>query len=235
MGNLFAIESIEKRFGFFQIMNFLSIILFGTAAIGIAVCADELINIWIGNDYIISKPFAILIGIETLVHGLTMNLGQIREVSGVFRQMWFRPIISVVINLVVSVVLVQICGVHGVIIGTIASAVLTNLLIDPYILYKYSFQFFKPVSNYYKRNILYLVILTALFVLDSWLCRIVFTGHGWFSVVLHIILVSVSVPLGFMLFFWKTDECRYLIMLFTRTFRKLLRIKDNTGITTYMR
>lgn len=225
MGNLFATESVETRYRFFQLMNFLTAVLYGTAGAGIAVCADELIRVWVGADYVVAQPFAILIGIETYFNGLQINLGQIRTVSGVFRQMWFRPILGILINLGVSIVLVQIWGLYGVIIGTIAALVLTNFLVDPSLIHKYSFHNYKPVSVYYKRNLTYIGVVVVVAAVDLWISSVLFVGHGWYSLIVHVLIVAVTVPGVFLVLYRKSPECQHLLRLgksFATKFRKKL-------------
>lgn len=84
-GNYFATESSEKKYLFFETLNFVTFILFGTAAVGITVCGNEFILCWIGEDYLIPQPLAGLIGLEILLVGFGVNLGQIRNITGVFR------------------------------------------------------------------------------------------------------------------------------------------------------
>lgn len=211
MGNLFAVSDIEKKYSFFLVMNFLSAVLFGTAALGVAICADELIDVWVGNDFIIPSYFSVLIGGEIYLHGLTMNLEQIRNVSGVFRQMWYRPLFSVLINLISSICLVQVIGIHGVIIGTLLSILLTNIAFDPSIIHKYSFNNYRPVSDYYLRNLLYFAIIIAAGFANAWLCSVILPSRGWLSVITHIMIISIDVPAVFTLIFWKTNECKYLV------------------------
>lgn len=211
VGNLFATETVEKQYRFFQVMNFLTIVLFGTIGAGIAICADEIIKAWIGTEYVIEWPFSILIGIELVVHGLKLNLQQIRNVSGAFRQMWYRPLMGILINLGVSIWMVQIYGVYGVIIGTIIADVLTYFTVDPRIIHKFSFNNYRPVSEYYKKNLLYLIILFSICSLDIWLCRIFFLNHGWLSIILHGMIVAMTVPTIFFFLYWKSHECQYLV------------------------
>ena len=221
MGNLFAVESDEKKYKFFRIMNFVSILLYGTSGLGIAICADELISVWVGDDYVIAQPFAILIGIEIIFHGIKINLGQIRNVSGIFRQMWFRPVIGVIINLGVSIVLVQFIGVYGVIIGTITADIIANFLVDPGLIHKYAFNNLKPVSEYYFRNLQYIIVLVAVGGIDFWICNNFLTGHGWISVIIHTMIVGLSVPAVLILVFHRSDECKYVVNKIKRIiFRK---------------
>lgn len=223
MGNLFATETIEKQYRFFQIMNYISAVLFGTACCGIAVCADELIEVWVGADYVVGNMFALLIGIEVFFHGLRINLGQIRNVSGVFQQMWFRPVVGIMINLGVSIGLVKVCGLHGVIIGTIVSDLSTNFLIDPKVIHKYSFHDYKPVSEYYLKNLGYIAVLSVMMALNMWIGKVFFVGYGWLSVIIHVVIVLITVPSAFMATFWKTHECEYLVAQSKRFMTKIIK------------
>lgn len=228
MGNLFVTGNLEKKYRFFQVMNFITAVLYGTAAVGIAVCANELIHMWVGDDYVIAQPFSILVGIEILFCGLKINLGQIRNVSGAFRQMWFRPVLGIFVNLGVSIWLVHVCGIYGVIIGTITADLLTNFLVDPSIIHKYSFENYKPVSEYYVKNIKYVLLLCAICGLDMWFCRIILPGCGWISVIIHIVIVGITVPGAFLALYWKSHECQYLIKL-AGTMRSRIRKKLQGG------
>lgn len=216
MGNLFATSEVEKKYKFFQIMNYITILLYGTAAVGIAVCANELIHVWVSDDYVIAQPFPILIGLEILFSGMRNNLGQIRNVSGAFRQAWMRPIVGAVLNLIISVILVQYWGIYGVIAGTLISTILTNFLVDPRIIHKYSFDNYRPVSEYYKKNLMYIGILFLIGALDLWICTHFLTGLGWLSVIIHVIIVLITVPGGLILIYWKSHECRYVRQMVTR-------------------
>ncbi len=213
VGNLFAVSDVPTKYRFFETMNYLTVILYGTAAAGIAVCSNELIQKWIGTDYVVAQPLAVLVGIELLFYGLKVNLGQIRTVSGLFRQMWYRPAIGAAANVVLSVIFVQFWGISGVILGTICADILSNFALDPSIIYKHGFDNYQPVWKYYRKNLIYFAVLAAVCAADLWICSVVFTGHGWFSVIVHALIVAVTVPGMFVLLFWKTRECQYLVQL----------------------
>lgn len=212
-GNLFATESIEKQYNFFKSMNFLCIILYGTACVGIVTVANEFILCWIGEDYLIPQPFPIIVGIEILFVGIKQNLTQIRNLTSLFRQMWYRPIIGVIVNLTVSIVLVQHIGIYGVIIGTIVADISSNFMIDPRIIYKYVFQSCGKASDYYVRNLTYFVTLAGICGVDMLVCKYILSGYGWFSVILHIFICAVSVPSVFMLLYRNSDEGKYFMHL----------------------
>ncbi|MBQ3704979.1 MAG: polysaccharide biosynthesis C-terminal domain-containing protein [Clostridia bacterium] len=226
MGNLFATESIETRYQFFRVMNFITILLYGTAGVGISVCSDELIRVWISAEYVIPQPLAILVGLEMILVGLGNNLGQIRNVSGVFRQMWYRPLIGIILNIVVSVALVQQWGINGVVAGTICTLLFTNIAIDPWLIYRYSFNNYRSAKEYYSKNLAYGFVLMLIFAGDAWLCNHFFVGQGWWSVALHVLVVLITVPGIMLLIFGKTDEGRYLMRLINRILSRTIIKQD---------
>ena len=117
---------------------------------------------------------------------------------------------GIVINLGVSIVLCKYIGICGVIIGTITADVLTNFLIDPFIIHKYSYKGYKPASYYYKKNLTYMLLLAVVGIADYLLCRVMVTGLPIVDLVLHALVCLVSVPVTFLLIYQKTDVCQYL-------------------------
>ena len=83
---------------------------------------------------------------------------------------------GIFINIFTSIILCYHIGICGVIIGTITADILTNFLIDPFIIHKYSYKGFKPASYYYKKNLTYMLILAVVGIADYLLCRVVVTG-----------------------------------------------------------
>ncbi len=223
MGNLFATHDIETNYKFFELMNFVTIILYGTSCVGIGVVVNEVIEVWIGSDYLLSEVFAVCFGMTILCTGLKRNLSQICDVTGVFQQMWYRPLIGVVLNLVISVILVRSYGITGVVVGTIMADVLADFIIDPTVVHKYSFGGEKSVWRYYRRNLMYLLLLAGIEAADFWICHNVFTGHGLFSLVVHVIICAVSVPAIFAIIYWHSDECQYMIKTISAVLSKLNR------------
>lgn len=211
MGNLYAKEGLGKNYFIFEVMNFVTIILNGIACIGIAICANEIITLWLGERYIIPQPFPILLGIEILFNGLKVNLLQVRNISGAFRQVWKRPILGCIINLAVSIILCKYIGIIGVVIGTITADVLTNFMVDPRIIHKYSFKNYKPVSYYYKKNCLFLLILALIYIFDFYICKSVKMSNDYIALVVHITIIVVTVPVVYIGLYWKSPVCQYLV------------------------
>ncbi len=209
-GNFFAKESEERQYLFFKTMNFLCVLLYGIGAVSVAVVANELIHCWIGDSYIVAQPLSILIGIEILFAGIKQNLTQIRNVTGLFRQMWFRPLLGTIVNLVVSIILVQFIGIYGVIIGTIVADITTNFMIDPSIIYKNVFKTTGVISEYYIKNLRYIIELSLVCIFDIFICAHFITGLGWISIIVHGMICAISVTLVLVFIHHSSQECHYL-------------------------
>ncbi len=220
MGDLFVSDDIDKKYFFFEITNYITALLYGIASITFAIEINEFIVCWIGEKYILPQPLPILMGLELLLTGLKLNLAQIREVSGVFRQMWIRPIWGSFLNVLFSILLVNSLNVSGVVIGTIIAAIFANLSIDPYIIHKHSFKGLKSVGRYYKSQITYTIVLLLIGSVAFYLCSNIYTGRGYMSMIIHTFICIFITVVLMLLLFWKSRECEYVrmktIILFTK-------------------
>lgn len=209
LGNLYAVSSVETKYFFFQVTNFVTIIIVGTMAVSVACVCDEFIYVWLGEDFIIPQPFAFLLAIELLLHGLVVNFGQIRNIAGLFRQMWIRPVISLALNLTVTLFLVKIIGVYAIQIGIIVSLLVT-FAADPVVIHRYGFKNYRTVASYYLRNARYVIVLVLSGTIAYVICRHTAWGYGWISVIFHGLLCASIVPLTIVLLFNRTPEFNYL-------------------------
>ena len=73
---------------------------------------------------------------------------------GLFYNDRWKSVIEGIINLIASIILVKICGIFGVFLGTFISSISTCVWIEPYILYKDGFD--KSVSLYFKKYFQYI-------------------------------------------------------------------------------
>jgi len=210
LGNLHTTDNTEHEYKIFETMNLITAIIGGTAAVGIFVVADELILNWIGQDWIIEQPFALLLGIETFTLALRLSIYRFRTSMGLFQQAKYRPIFGMMINLVVSVMLVNKLGISGVVIGTIVSDWATTMWYDPIIIHKYGFKNMYPVSNYFFKLVKYFFIIVIVGGADWFICRNFIVGMGWISVIIHMLICLVTVPSVLYISAFNKAEGQYL-------------------------
>lgn len=217
MGNLFASNtSMKDKFKFFKVMNYLTIIVFGTLAVELFVNVNSLIYCWIGEGYVIEQPFPLLLGIEILVMGLVRNLNQIRNVTGLFRQMWTRPLLSMMLNIFVTLFAVQNIGVLALPLGFIISTACTNLVADPIVIYKHGFKDKYHASHYFWSNAKYLIVLIFVGTISYLFCDNYITTINWGFLILRVIVTAALSVGALFLCFYKTEANQYLVKKFLK-------------------
>lgn len=207
-GNLIATESKEKQYEVFQVYRFVANWLYGLSGIGFYMLLSPLIYLWIGEEWILNNWVIGLILIDYYFKGERIVLHNFKTAAGIFEQDKYLTFLQGVVNLIISIVLVQKIGLIGVYIGTIVSGLMANA-IKPFIIYKYCFemgakQYFIDALKNIGLLIVVLVLLLPIgsFVLGSKITLIRFLVVG-------IVVVLVYNICAFC-FYKRTDEMKYL-------------------------
>lgn len=216
LGNLHTEHRLKHEYEVFEAISLITAIIGGLIAVGIACVADEFIETWIGESWVIKQPFALLLGLEMYTLAINKQMNRFRNVMGLFQQAKYRPLATIVINIVLSVILVNVCGIYGVLIGTIVSNWVTMIWYDPYIIHKEGFKNEFPANRYFLKLTKYTVIIFLVGVVDYLFCTNVFTGHKWFSVIVHSAFCGITVPAALFFTHVKTKEGQYLFGLVKR-------------------
>lgn len=221
LGNLHTTKNIKHEYLVFETTNIITVILGGTACVGISLVADEFVEAWIGSGWLIPQPFSLLMGVELYTLTFRVLLDKYRNTMGLFQQAKFRPLAGMLINLIVSVLLVKRIGICGVLVGTIIADWTTIMWFDPMIIHQYGFKNEYPVARYYWKNIKYLTIIALTAVLDRSICAHLLTGVGWMSVIAHAGICGITVPCAVIICTLGTDEGKYMRTLIIREVKKL--------------
>ncbi len=227
IGSIYSTGNLEWARLIFRVVNFVVFWLYGTGAIALAILLNEFIPLWLGStDFVIASwvykgsaiatPLALLVGVEMYIIGQRQYFMIFREAMGLFQYMKFRPIASVLVNLVFCVPGVYFFGPAGCVLSTIIAGLTTNLIFDPIVIHRHALK--TSVKPYFLRNLLYAAIVAAAGFLTSRICGcIALAGIGGFLVRG---CLCVAVPgVIFALCFFRSEEFRYLL----NTARQLLR------------
>lgn len=223
IGNLHTTHDEKHEYEVFEAVNLITVLLGGTAFVGIFVVADEFVHLWIGDSWVIPQPFSFLMGLEIYTMAIRKLLGNYRNAMGLFQQAKYRPLAGMIVNLIVSVALVKRWGICGVLLGTIIADLTTVMWFDPIIIHKYGFRDSYAVRNYYLKNLKYIVVTLIVAVVDYLICMNFITGCGWISVIIHALICGVTVPIAMLITTFKTDENKYvrrLVMRYVTKFKK---------------
>lgn len=206
IGNLVVTTNKKRSKEVYDNLNFANFWLYALFGVCIIVLINPFINIWIGKKYVMGFSIVFLLVLNFYVLGMQSVTNSFRNAYGLFWIAKYRPIIMVIINIVISVVLVQFIGIEGVLIGTLVSRLVTTAWLDPYIVHKYGFEI--SPKSYYVDYLKYLVIFIAISIILNYFVSMV-AINNIFILILIAILVVISVNVILVLLFFKTSEFNY--------------------------
>lgn len=206
IGNLVVTTNKKRSKEVYDNLNFANFWLYALFGVCIIVLINPFINIWIGKKYVMGFSIVFLLVLNFYVLGMQSVTNSFRNAYGLFWIAKYRPIIMVIINIVISVVLVQFIGIKGVLIGTLISRLVTTAWLDPYIVHKYGFEI--SPKSYYIDYLKYLVIFIAISTILNYFVSMI-AINNIFILILIAILVVISVNVILVLLFFKTSEFNY--------------------------
>lgn len=208
VGNLNAIETPEKKYGFFKSLNLFNFWIFGWGSIGIAFVSGDIVKLCFGDAYVLGFSIPLILAVNFYIVGMQNAVYAYKNTMGLFRYGQYLLLLTAAINLILDVVLGKILGIFGIYLATTIARVLTNAWYEPYAVYKYGLK--KNPFIYLKKYMEYIVVLLIAGGISGFLCYLC-DFHTAINVVLKFLICSV-VPNGiFYICYHKTDEGRYLL------------------------
>lgn len=207
IGNLFVEESEEKSEFVFRCIQLLCYWFYSFVGIGILVLINPVILIFFGKERTFSADLVFLQVLYFIINGFQRTSFIYRDACGLFWKGKMRPVMTAILNIVISITLVVRIGLAGVILGTILSWLFTTWWYDPVLIYRNVFK--KPVRQYFYAygKAVFVTLLTG--TATVWLAvAIPFGGMGGFAV--RCIAVMLIPNSGYFLFYHKTEEFGYL-------------------------
>ena len=209
-GNLIATESRQKQYELFKVYRFVANWVYGLSAVGFYVLLSPLVYLWLGTDWLLANGVVALILIDYYFKGDRIVLSNFKTAAGVFEQDKYLALIQGIVNLVISIVLVQRIGLAGVYIGTIISGLIANVT-KPFIIYRVCFG--KKAGEYFRDTVKSLLVPIGTLVIVLWLEKYLLAEVTILSFLLTGAVIVAVYHLLFLLLFGRTREVEYLIGL----------------------
>ncbi len=209
VGNLVVSKENKKKKEIFDLIFFISFWIYGVLSIILFIIINEFIEIWLGSSFLLSKFTVFIIILDFYTAGIQSAATMYRDTTGMFSVGKYRPIIASILNLLISILLVQKLKIAGVLLGTIISRLCVYFWFDPYIIYKNIFK--EDVKKYFIKYFLYCIILLATTLITSNLCKLVMVHNRYLNILLKFIICSLIPNIFFIIVFFKSREFKSLI------------------------
>lgn len=207
-GNLIATESKEKQYDIFKVYRFFACWIYGFSAVGFLLLLTPFVIIWQqGTEKVLPMVVVACILIDYYFKGDRIVLSNFKTAAGVFEQDKYLALIQGLVNLVISIVLVQKIGLVGVYIGTIISGLIANIT-KPFIIYKVCFD--RSVKSYFIESAKHLVVLVGIIAILLGIKNVIMPQVTIVSFMLMFVAICVVFNGIFLLTFGRTKEFGYV-------------------------
>ncbi|GBF20054.1 hypothetical protein C21_02225 [Arenibacter sp. NBRC 103722] len=200
VGNLVAEndpKKIKKVFWEFMAMRFF-IACFSTIAI--LKLLDPFISLWLGPKYILEHSTLVFFSINFFILQIRQPVDVFIQAYGLYDDTW-APIAQSIINLVLSIILINVYGITGVLMGTTISLILIILIWKPYFIYLKGFK--KGIREYllgfFKLSLSAILTLVSVnFLSDQFYNIVIENWLHWMLTGLKIITLTIIISFGIM-------------------------------------
>lgn len=223
--NVAAGNDLDRKYSIFSALSFLNFWFYGFCSVCFIVLFRPFIKVWIGERYIMNDLTEIIIVLNFLIAGLQETVRSHRAAYGLFYRGRYRPIFSVIINIVASVFFVKLFPEEYSVVGVLAGTILSNLSVswwfDAYIVHKYAFN--RSPARFYCIFWLRILYIAVIGFSTKYLCGFISVSPV-LDIIIYGLISTVIYHTIFILLFRKKEEFGYIrssiIMLINKLFRK---------------
>lgn len=207
VGNL-GVTSDEKRVKkVFEASFFLCHWLYGFSAICLYELLNPFVELSFGANYVFTRNIVLMLCMNFFITGMRNASLVFRDSLGLFWYDRYKSIIEAVLNLVISIILVQHLGTAGVFLGTIISTLLTSAWVEPYVLYKYRIK--SSCLDYFWHYGIYCCVVAGSWYLTSRLCSL-YHGGLIMTLIVRLLICCIVPNLIMLICYCQTREFQFL-------------------------
>ena len=210
VGNLLVENNKPKQFDIFRKIRFMNYWLATLGVTGFIVVMDSFVSVWLGPEFLLGFEVLVVLAINSHMTLMRISYSVFKEAAGIFYEDRFVPIIESAVNIIASIILVNIMGLPGVFLGTIISGLV--LYVYSYPKYVYRNLFGRDYKKYAFETIGLAVLAAIICTISLFVARSITGALGVDGVILVIvnIIITLIVPnVLMMICFAKSDNFKF--------------------------
>lgn len=201
IGNFVSTNTKADTESAFNLYTFITYLIYGFCSVCFMLITNSFVDVLWGTEYVLSKTALFLIVLNFMLYGFQSAINVFRDTTGLFVQGKYRGFVSAIVNVIVSIVFVQIWGLEGVLFGTIVARLLVSAWYDPFVIYKHFFE--KNPLRYFKRLIIYILVPFGMAFLFGFLLSHFTQWEN--SLIVNTVLSILSLPFLIIPFAWTKE------------------------------
>ena len=172
------------------------------------VIFQPFITLWIGEEYLFDKWVVFIIVMNYATNNMQGVTYIFRQATGLFVVGKYRPVASVISNLVLSLVMVRSMGVGGVFLASIISRMSLAWWYDAWVVYKKGFE--KSPLGFYADSVMAAIWITMLSAAIQWMTNWMGIPVSWIGLIARGFICAVVVNLVLLLWYGRREEFNLL-------------------------
>ena len=119
IGNKLVTDTIDENYNFFKKLNFANAWLVCWCVTCFLCLYEPFMKLWMGREYCFGMGFVILLCLYFFIYEIQRTILAFKDAAGIWYADRLRPYVSMIINLVSNLILVQVIGIYGIVLSTI--------------------------------------------------------------------------------------------------------------------
>lgn len=190
IGNLVVKENGKKRYEIFACEQSISFIVCGVVIPGYTLLVNDLIRVWLGEEYVLSIVVVIASSLNMYLACVLQPLWSYREATGLYKKTKWVMVICAIVNLVLSIILGRWIGLAGILFASALSRLFTYIWYEPKILFREYFEL--SPFKYYLQLIANFFVIMAITYIAGWISSFIVVESIFYWFIKAIIVGSVS-------------------------------------------
>ena len=157
IGNANAVEAADRKKQIFYAINLLNFWLFGWCTISFIILANDLVDLFFGEQYLLSMDIVIIMAVNFYTVGMQNAVWTYNSTLGLFRYGRYLGLVTGALNIVLSIILGKQMGLFGILFATFLSRLFTNIWYSPYAVFVHGFH--EKFSSYLRKYLMYILYL----------------------------------------------------------------------------
>lgn len=212
LGHIYAEDnSTERNYPLFLMNTFVRFIISGMLIIPSFVLMNNFITWWIGEKYILSNFFLILLCSDFYLFIVHRALSDYIAITGSYNYERNISLIGAFVNLSTSIILVHFIGLEGILLGTVISEIVFWIGRSYIVFYKIFKVDVKSIFIYIVKNICYIAIVLLTVTITVFINHLFELNSFIIDFILKGVIIELIFLLFVILFFSKAQEFNKLI------------------------
>ena len=208
IGNYNVTENNSNKIKLFYEVLFVIQWVVGFMSCGLLLSFNDLINIWIGKEYLLGIIPVIIIVMNFYIDNITSPVWIYREAMGLFSEVKKVMLSAAVINLILSFILGKLFGLSGILISTLISRLLTVVWYEPIILIKNKLE--SNVKDYYITQIKYILLFFIVTIIIYLITKPLIVNN-LLLFILKVLIITITYNITYLIIFKNNNNFKSVL------------------------